>query len=88
MDVDVAEDGRDVEAVAVREGDEQRESSVSSGVEVSEVNDEWRVAAGMAGRGVIESDSLSAEGATEVSSAAKIVLDGTVEARLIAVRWR
>ena len=39
VEVDAAEDGRLVEANAVIDGDEQRESSVS-GVEESEVNEE------------------------------------------------
>lgn len=83
--MDVADDGRLVEAAAVREGDEQRESSVSEGVvEVSEVNEEWRVTEGIIGRGLIGSDSLSADEELEASSSTGTTQDGTVEAKLIA----
>ena len=84
VDVDAAEDGREVDAAAVSDGDEQRESTASDAVEASEANDEWRVMAAMLDRGVAVSDTLSGEEMAEGSSGTIAAPAAKVESTLIA----
>ena len=84
VDVDAAEDGREVEAAPVREGEEQRESSVSDTLELSDVKDEWRVAEGIAGRDEVGSDSLRAGEMAELSDTSSTALEGGQVAVLIS----
>ena len=80
VDVEAADDGRELEEPAVTEGEEHRESSASEALDVSEVNEEWRVAAGMIDSDAIGLDSLSSGEAVEASGVSSATLAGALDA--------